>query len=127
MALHRGRRELFVIDHRSPWRSIARTLYFEGLMRRFATDGPRHLVFTPPSTRGSLVTNAEAWALNVQKQFVPTLDGMGRWPLVATFDAPELLSREQADWLSKRWGECASLWAAKGCPLVSPRDARLVA
>jgi hypothetical protein len=113
------------MDHHAPWGSIDRTLYFEGLMRRFAVDGPRHLVFTPPSTRGSLMTNVEAWALNTQKHFVPTLDDMGRWPLVATFGAPEILSREQAEWLSKRWGECAALWATRGCPLVLPHTEAL--
>lgn len=116
-----------MIDHNAPWRSVERTLYFEGLMRRFAADGPRHLVFTPPSTRGSLLTNVEAWVLNLQKQFVPTLDDMGRWPMVATFDPPDVMSREQSEWLSKRWGECASLWVARGCPLVLPRTEAVAA
>lgn len=26
------------------------------------------------------------------------------------------MSREQSEWLSKRWGECASGWVAAGCP-----------
>lgn len=73
-------------------------------MRRFAEFGARHLVFTPPTARGSLMTNAEAWALDLQKEFVPTLDDAGRWPSVATFDHPDVLSREQSEWLSKRWG-----------------------
>lgn len=90
-------------------------------MRRYADQGPRHLVFTPPSTRGSLLTNVEAWAINLQRNYVPTLASAGRWPPVYTLDDPEMLSREQSEWLSLRWGQCAALWAKNDCPLVLPR------
>lgn len=108
-------------DHKSPWRSAALTAYFERLMRQYAAHGSRHLVFTPPSNRGSLLTNVEAWALNLQRDYVPMLVDMGRWQQVYTLDHPDVLSREQSEWLSLRWGECAALWVKNDCPLVAPR------
>lgn len=106
--------------HTAPWRSVERTAYFEGLMRQYAVEGPRYLTFTPPSTRGSLLTNTEAWALNLQRRFVPTLSEEGRWPPRYALEHPDNLTQEQQTWLTQRWGECAALWAKSGCPLVAP-------
>jgi hypothetical protein len=85
-------------------------------MDGFAAHGSKHLCFTPPTTRGSNITRCEAWALNVQRDYVPTLCGMGRWPAVKIGGHPKILTRDQSDWLSKRWGECASGWVEAGCP-----------
>lgn len=102
--------------HRAPYYSTERTAYYESLMDSFATQGSKHLCFTPPSTRGSNLTRCEAWALNIQRDYVPTLCDMGRWPIIQIGAHPSTLTREQSEWLSKRWGECASGWVAAGCP-----------
>lgn len=102
------------IGHRAPWRSQERTVYFEGLMDQYASCGPKHLPFTPPTTRGSLITRAEAYGINLQQQFVPTLAEAGRWPAVSAGGDPNDLSAEQREWLSLRWGQVASLWARSG-------------
>lgn len=103
-------------SHKAPYRSPELTAYFEGKMDEFAKLGGRHLVFTPPTTRGSLITRCEAWAINIQRDHVPTLADMGRWPLVNIGDHPEVLSREQTEWLSRFWGDCAHKWTEAGCP-----------
>ena len=107
--------------HRAPYYSDERTMYFESLMDRFAEHGARHLTFTPPSTRGSNLTRCEAWAINTQRDYVPTLADAGRWPAAQIGAHPNTLSREQADWLSRFWGDCARKWVEAGCPgVVSP-------
>jgi hypothetical protein len=103
--------------HRASHFSAELTAYFEHLMDEFAEKGDRHLVFTPPTTRGSLITRAEAFAINVQRDYVPTLTDMGRWPLISVGQRPDVMSREQREWLSQHWGECARLWIARGCPM----------
>lgn len=119
--------EVTQIDHRAPSYSMERTCYFDGLMDRYARDGDRYLVFTPPSTRGSLLTRAESWAINFQRPYVPTLIDDGRWPVTDHRDHPSLLSPDQTEWLSSRWGECASLWRRKGWrPDQQTADAALV-
>lgn len=98
-------------SHNAPWYSQERLSYFEEMMKEFAEKGGRYLVFTPPHTRGSLLTLAEAWILNRQRPFVPTLDAMGRWPEVSPGVHPHDLSRDQSDWLCRNWGEGARQWA----------------
>lgn len=98
--------------HQAPWRSKELTAYYEGLMEAFADKGAGHLPFTPPTDRGSLITRAEAMAINLQRDYVPTLAEAGRWPLVSVLQNPDdVMSRDQREWLLKRWGECARLWA----------------
>lgn len=96
--------------HNAPWYSQERLAYYEGLMRLFAEKGDRHLAFTPPHTRGSLLTIAEAWILNRQKAFVPTLTDMGRWPDASPGMHPHNLSKEQSEWLRRNWGDGARQW-----------------
>ena len=100
-------------DHRAPWRSPELTAYYERKMDEYVEHGSRHLVFTPPTTRGSLITRCESWAVNLQRDYVPTLTDAGRWPEIMAGSHPDTMSRDQRDWLSSpgRWGECAVLWA----------------
>lgn len=102
--------------HHAPYFSVERTNYYESLMDQFAARGTRHLCFTPPTSRGSNLTRCEAWAINAQRDYVPTLADAGRWPPVQIGKRPETLSREQADWLSRFWGDCARKWVEAGCP-----------
>jgi hypothetical protein len=112
--------------HRAPYYSDERTAYFEHLMDGFAERGGRSLTFTPPSTRGSNITRCEAWAINTQRDYVPTLADAGRWPNIKIGAHPETLSRDQTEWLSMRWGECARKWAEAGCPgVIEPTSIRL--
>lgn len=109
-ALH----EICMVWNRAPYRSWRLTCYYNGLLDRAARDGLEHLPFTPPTTRGSLITRCEAWGLNNQRAFVPTLTDMRRWPIVAHDDHPDALSNVQAEWLKLRWGEVATTWCSEG-------------
>jgi hypothetical protein len=109
-------------SHRAPYYSVERTTYFESCMDEFAKHGGRHLVFTPPTTRGSNITRCEAWALNLQRDCVPTLTEAGRWPLIQIDAHPKTMSREQSEWLSKFWGDCARKWVEAGCPGAAIKD-----
>lgn len=104
------------LSHKAPYRSPELTAYYEDKMDEFAKLGGRYLVFTPPTTRGSLITRCEAWAINVQRDCVPTLTEAGRWPIIKIGGNPDDFSREQAEWLSCFWGDCASKWVEAGCP-----------
>lgn len=109
--------------HKAPWRSVELTAYFDHLMDEFAKsrDGKR-LVFTPPTTRGSLITIAEAWIINTQREYVPTLTDAGRWPIVEALAHPDTISSDQARWLSLPgvWGDAARLWAERGWMPAKP-------
>jgi len=88
-------------------------------MDRYAEHGGSHLVFTPPSDRGSLITHCEAYGLNLQRRCVPTLVMDGAWPIVKAGEkASEAMSRIQREWLFRRWGEVAAAWVKAGCPRV---------
>lgn len=103
-------------DHNAPWQSKGRTAYFEWLMQEYAEKGDRHLCFTPPTDRGSLITRCEAWGLNTQRQYVPTLADGGDWRVVQAGGNPDTMTRIQREWLFNFWGDVASKWVAAGCP-----------
>lgn len=105
--------------HDAPVYSAERLAYFEDKMDEYSRLGLRHLVFTPPTDRGCLLTHCETWALNLQQDYVPTLHGQGRWPTVRAGIHPKVLTREQVTWLKRNWGDCARLWVENGCPRPS--------
>ena len=91
----------------------AQTARMEAHMENFRASGgdPKKLVFTPPISRGSSLTSAEAWILNKAVETLPSLTERD-WPHLQAGDDP---TQKQIDWLMQPgvWGASATCWAER--------------